>query len=151
MNDSQFAVYEARCATAARLKVEILPHNKQVLFDALSTAGIAVVTVGFDGCGDSGQFEAPSAFAADNESREVPNTEITVQCVDFERSQITQIETSVRNYIEQLVCDLLEEKHEGWEDGDGAYGEFRLSLDERSVTLEYSERYTATNYYEHEF
>ena len=151
MNDSQFAAYEARCAAAARLKAEILPHNKQVLFDALSTAGIAVVTVGFDGCGDSGQFEAPSAFDADNETREVPNTAITVRCVDFENSLVTETETSVRDYIEQLVCDLLEQKHEGWEDGDGAYGEFRFSLDERSVTLEYSERYTATNYYEHEF
>ncbi len=151
MNDSQFAAYEARCVTAARLKAKILPHNKQVLFDALSAAGIAVVTVAFDGCGDSGQFEAPSAFAADNEPREVPNTAITVQCVDFENSQITEIETSVPDYIEQLVCDLLEEKHDEWEDGDGAYGEFRFSLDERSVTLEYSERYTATNYYEHEF
>ena len=74
-----------------------------------------------------------------------------MRCVDFENSSITEIETSVRDYIEQLVCDLLEEKHDGWEDGDGAYGEFRFSLDERSVTLEYSERYTATNYYEHEF
>jgi hypothetical protein len=107
MNDSQFAAYEARCATATQLKAEILPYNKQVLFDALSAAGIAVVTVAFDGCGDSGQFEAPGAFAADNEPREVPNTAITVRCVDFENSLVTETETSVRDYIEQLVCDLL--------------------------------------------
>ena len=151
MNDSLFAAYEARCATAARLKAEILPHNKQVLFDALIAAGIAVVTVAFDGCGDSGQFEAPCALDADNETREVPNTAITVRGVDFENSLVTETETLVCDYIEQLVCDLLEQKHSGWEDGDGAYGEFRFSLDERSVTLEYSERYTATNYYEHEF
>ena len=151
MNDSQFAAYQARCATVARLKSEILLHNKQVLFDALSATGIAIVTVGFDGCGDSGQFEAPSAFATDNETREIPNTAITVRPVDFESGSITETETSVRDYIEQLCCELLEEKHDGWEDGDGAYGEFRFSLDARSVTREYSERYTATNYYEHEF
>ena len=59
MIDAQFAAYEARCTKAAALATEILPHNKQVLFDALSAAGIDVVTIEFDGSGDSGQFEAP--------------------------------------------------------------------------------------------
>ena len=49
MSDNQFAAYEAKCATASRLATEVLPQNKHVLFDVLSTAGIAVVTINFDG------------------------------------------------------------------------------------------------------
>jgi hypothetical protein len=64
MTDERFAAYEAKCACEARLRAEILPRNTGVLFDALAAAGIAVVTVTFDGCGDSGQFEAPSGFGA---------------------------------------------------------------------------------------
>ena len=52
MIDAQFAAYEARCTKAAALATEILPHNKQVLFDTLSAASIDVVTIGFDGSGD---------------------------------------------------------------------------------------------------
>ena len=47
MSDATFAAHAA------------LPHNKQVLFDALTAAGIVVVTIAFDGSGDSGQFEQP--------------------------------------------------------------------------------------------
>jgi hypothetical protein len=49
MSDTQFAAYEAKCAGAARLDAEILPHNKHVLFDALAAAGIDFVVVAFHG------------------------------------------------------------------------------------------------------
>jgi hypothetical protein len=42
MRDVQFAAYEAKCEAAARLGAAILPHNKQVLFDALAAAGVEV-------------------------------------------------------------------------------------------------------------
>jgi hypothetical protein len=74
-----------------------MPHNTGVLFDALAAAGIAVVTVTFDGCGDSGQFEAPSGCGADNEPRDVPETPITVKGVDFESGQVIAVDTSVRD------------------------------------------------------
>jgi hypothetical protein len=48
MNDTELAAYEAKCTAAVRLGAEILPNNKQVLFDALAAAGIDFVTVAFD-------------------------------------------------------------------------------------------------------
>lgn len=48
MSDTQLAEYEAKCTAAARLGAEILPNNKQVLFDALAAAGSDFVTVAFD-------------------------------------------------------------------------------------------------------
>ena len=90
MIDAQFAAYEARCTKAAALATEILPHNKQVLFDALSAAGIDLVTVEFDGSGDSGQFEAPAGFDAENTEVAIPAGEITVKVVDFETGTIRE-------------------------------------------------------------
>jgi hypothetical protein len=151
MIDTQFAAYEARCATAAALETEILPHNKQVLFDALSAAGIDVVTVEFEGSGDSGQFEAPAGFDAKNTEVPIPADEITVKIVEFETGAIREQTTTPREYIETLACDFLESTHSGWEDGEGANGEFRFSLSERTITLDYNERYVDYTHHEHEF
>ena len=151
MIDPQFATYEARCTKAAALAAEILPHNKQVLFDALSAAGIDVVTFEFDGSGDSGQFEAPAGFDAENTEVAIPAGEITVKVVDFETGTIREQTTTPREYIETLAYDFLESTHSGWEDGEGANGEFRFSLSERTITLDYNERYVDYTHHEHEF
>jgi hypothetical protein len=53
--------------------------------------------------------------------------------------------------IEILCYDHLEETHCGWENNDGAYGEFLLDVAERTVELEFHERYTATLTENHTF
>ena len=150
MSDKQFAAYEAKCAAAARLAAEILPGNKKVLFDALAAAGIELVTVAFDGCGDSGQFEEPAGFDANNTEVDVPTTLITVKVVDFDTSTTTDLATAVREFIETLACEFLEDTHSGWEDGEGSQGEFNFSVSERTVTLDYNERYIEYHHHEHE-
>jgi len=98
MNDPQFAAYEGRCAVAAQLHAEILPHNKQVLFDALSTAGIAVVTIVFDGSGDSGQMESVTGFGPGNDELALPEQAITIKDVDFTASQVFEASSSIKEY-----------------------------------------------------
>jgi hypothetical protein len=148
MSNAQFAAYEAKCAAAARLGAEILPHNKQVLFDNLAAAGIDVVTIGFDGSGDSGQFDAPMGFDAENREVVIPTGD---KSVDFDTGTVSEVTVTVGDYIVTLACDFLEETHDGWEDGEGAHGEFRFSLSDRTITLDYNERYIEYNHYEHEF
>jgi len=46
-----------------RLNAELRPTNKAVVFDALTAAGLTIVTVRFDGYGDSGQIEDIEAKA----------------------------------------------------------------------------------------
>ncbi|WP_370540614.1 DUF6878 family protein [Azospirillum sp. INR13] len=53
--------------------------------------------------------------------------------------------------VEALTYDLLTATHDGWEDGDGAFGVLVLDVSGRAVRLEYNERYTASDYYEHDF
>jgi len=151
MIDAQFAAYEAKCAVAAKLRAEILPHNKQVLFDALAAAGIVVVTLGFDGSGDSGQFDAPVGFDAENREMAVPLGDMVVKSVDFETGTVCDRITTVGDYIETLGCDFLERTHAGWENDEGAHGEFRFSLSERTITLDYNQRYIEYEHHEHEF
>jgi hypothetical protein len=136
MSDAQFAAYEARCAAAAELRKQVLPHNKQVLFDALQAAGIEFVTIEFDGYGDSGQFYAPAGFDG---------------AVDFETGTVREQSITLGDYIEMLACDFLESTHSGWEIDDGAHGEFRFALSERTITLDYNEHYTTYEHHEHEF
>ena len=151
MIDAQFAAYEAKCAAAAKLGAEILPHNKQVLFDALAAAGIVVVTVGFDGSSDSGQFDAPVGFDAKSREVAIPTGDIVVKSVDFDTGTVRDRTITVGNYIERLACDFLETTHDGWADGEGAHGEFRFSLSERTITLDYNVRYIEYEHHEHEF
>jgi hypothetical protein len=151
MSDTQFAAYEAKCATTARLSAEILPHNKQVLFEALAAAGINIVTIAFDGSGDSGQFEEPVGYDAENRVVAIPTGDITVKSVDFDTGTVSERTTTAGDYIEALACDFLEETHDGWENGEGAHGEFFFALAERTITLDYNERYIEYSHHEHEF
>jgi hypothetical protein len=114
MSDTRFAAYEAKCATAARLSAEILPHNKQVLFEALAAAGINIATIAFDGSGDSGQFEAPLGYGADSCEVAIPTGDITVKSVDFDTGTVSVRTTTVGDFIETLACDFLEGTHAGW-------------------------------------
>jgi hypothetical protein len=57
----------------------------------------------------------------------------------------------VREAIEELCYAFLEQTHDGWEDGDGAFGDFTLSVAEETIALDYNERYTESSNYTHEF
>ena len=151
MTDDRFAAYDAKVKRAAELNAEILPYNKAVLFDALASAEIAVVTIDFDGYGDSGSFEEATAFTEDNTEIAMPVCDISIKSVIFESGVIEEKTTTPRDFLEELASDFLEETHSGWEDGEGAYGQFRFSLADRTITLEYNERYVDAHYHEHEF
>jgi hypothetical protein len=151
MNGIDYAAYEAKCVAARALATEARPANKAALFDALAAAGIRSVTVSFDGAGDSGQIESITCLDGDNAGTALPGGTIDIQQVDFETPLVVTEHASVRDVIENMVYDFLEETHSGWEDGDGAYGEFTFSVTDRSITLDYNERYVETHYHEHEF
>ena len=58
---------------------------------------------------------------------------------------------SVREAIEHLVYDALSETHGGWENNEGAYGEFVFDVPALEIRLDYNERIAATEYYAHTF
>lgn len=134
----------------ARRAEEILASNKAVLFDSLAAAGIETVIVTFDGYGDSGQIENISSGAGD-EAIPLPPDRIEIARTIYESPEIERQTQTVREAIETLVYDFLRQTRSGWEINDGAYGEFTFDVVERTIKLDYNERYTSSENFTHEF
>jgi hypothetical protein len=146
-----FVAYEQKCAAASALRADALPLNKSALFDALAAAAIQTVVIEFDGCGDSGQLENITGLGAENTEIPLPEDEIEMHDVQFEGPSISVVKRTVRDVLETLAYDFLEQTHDGWENGDGAHGEFTFDVATRSITLDYNERFTDSTNYQHEF
>ena len=129
---------------------DLLPANKTALFDALAAANITVVVVTFDGYGDSGQIENIEAKAGDA-AVAMPVGEVQIAEAIWDQPEPNRPTVSIADAIERLAYDLLERTHCGWENNDGAYGDFTFDVAERTITLDYNERYTASEYSQHVF
>jgi hypothetical protein len=132
------------------LSNSVRPANKAALFDALAAAGITSILVHFDGSGDSGQIEGIDATAGDQPA-EIPNGNIEIAQVRWGSPDIERTTLSVRDAIENLTYDFLEQTHGGWENNEGAYGEFTFDVVQRTITLEYNERVMTSEYSQHMF
>lgn len=142
-----FAEMSAHQALIAGLR----PANKTALFDCLSASGIAQVLVSFDGCGDSGQIESLETRDAAGRVVELPSAQISITLAIWGHAESERRNMPIVEAIEHLAYDALSETHGGWENDDGAYGEFVFDVAERMITLDYNERYTATESFSHEF
>ena len=58
---------------------------------------------------------------------------------------------SIADAIERLAYDLLEQTHCGWKNNACGYGDFTFDVVEWVITLDYNERYTASEYSQHAF
>ena len=149
--DDTFAQYEAQARLRTQVAREVTPLNKTALFDALEKAGVQLVTVHFDGAGDSGQIESIDALGTDSTPTELPEGMIEIRSPLGDGSGVQTETMPVRDAIERLAYDFLEEIHDGWENEDGAYGEFAFDVADRAIRLEYNERVMTTSYSEHAF
>ena len=104
----------------ARITKEVLLANKTALFDALAAAGITTVIVNFDGCGDSGQIEMIEVKAGDDVIP-LPQVLIEIASAVWGSATIDRRTQPVREAIETLVYDVLNQTYGGWENNDGAY------------------------------
>lgn len=145
--------YEAWLAEDAKRRAafaEELADLKTNLFDTLEARGIVLVTVAFDGCGDSGQIEGVYAI---DEHGSVELTGITLPPPTGPSDSIADPDPQglIADAIETLAYDLLESEHGGWENNDGAYGEFTFDVVNRTIALEHNQRFTSSELYTHEW
>lgn len=143
------AVFAAQAKQAAR-EAELRPANKDRLFDALTAAGISHVTVTFDGEGDSGQIESIAAWAGET-AVDFPAVEIPYAAITWDSPEVEMRQLSLEDVVEQLAYDFLSDTHGGWENNDGAYGEFCFDAGARCIHLEFNERFTSSELFTHEF
>lgn len=118
--------------------------------DALAAAGITTVTVTFDGYGDSGQIEDVTAQKSEA-IVDLPAGQVFLSSAVWNSDAVEQAPTEIAAAIEQLCYDCLRHSHPGWENNDGAYGEFVFDVARRVITLDHNDRYTATELFTHTF
>lgn len=140
----------ARDSEFEKLCEFIRPANKTVLFDALAQAGISGVEVTFDGYGDSGQIEEVTAMA-DDKDVELPAVSVEIARVQWGSSDIVRTIHPLTHAIEQVAYDFLSVSHGGWENNEGAYGDFLFDVASRTITLNYNERIESSEYTKHVF
>jgi hypothetical protein len=142
--DGLLSAYEAWEAEVDKL----VPDNKARLLAFLSAAGITRVTIGFDGSGDSGQIEDIVIFRGE-ETVEFPAGQVEVLELPYGMSEPVARSLGAQEAIETLCFSLLARKHSGWEDSDGAYGEFEIDVTGGTIALDFNERYTDPTNYSH--
>jgi hypothetical protein len=149
-DDTVSSDWDTKSAAQEQLHAELQPLNKTALFQALSAAGVTLVIVSFDGYGDSGQIENVEVKAGDTVVA-MPECTIEIAEAAWDQAEPNRTTISIAEVIERLVYDLLTDTHCGWENNDGAYGDFTFDVAERTITLDYNERYTASDYSQHVF
>lgn len=156
INDIREMMVKGRDNAAKRVQ-----FNKHILFDVLDANGVDSVEVTFDGSDDSGSINDINFYDSSSRAEPTPD-EIMEKIVagvkvlvstGFSSSGFTKIfsETSitVRALIESICYDALRAKHEGWENNDGAYGEFAFECEDRIISMNFYER--SVESHEHEF
>jgi hypothetical protein len=143
---SIFAAHAEREARSLALR----PGNKDRLFAGLMAAGITHVTVTFDGAGDSGQIESIGAWSGET-AVDFPLSEIRYAALTWDDPEVEMRSLSLADVVEQLAYDFLSDAHGGWENNDGAYGEFCLDASARCIHLEFNERFTSSELFTHNF
>ena len=142
--------WEMKAAVRAKLDAELFALNKTALLDALAFAGVTRVVVSFDGYGDSGQIENMEAQVGDDPVT-MPGTAIEIAESVWDHPEPKRSSVSISDAVESLAYDVLEKTHCGWENGDGAYGDVIFDVAEGVITLDYNERFTASENYTHTF
>jgi len=84
-------------------------------------------------------------------SVEFPATEIECAALTWDHPEVEMRRLSLEDVVEQLAYDFLSDTHGGWENNDGAWGEFCFDAAARCIHLEFNERFTSSELYTHHF
>ena len=145
-----WAAIEAQHAARTCLADDVHPANKSAILAALAAVGITSVVVTFDGSGDSGQIEGVDARIGDT-ATELPAINVEIASPLWDGADVETRTLPLAEAIEQLAYDLLEDTHDGWENNDGAFGEFTFDVAEGVIRLDYNERFETSEYSGHEW
>lgn len=135
--------------------------NKDKILAKLKELGITLVTVSYEGAGDSGDFEDAALIPADIE-KGVSEDALSVNTVTilvkesifkdgkWEAKQHEK-EVPLSVAIQDMTYDLLEASHPGWELNEGSDGHFYIDVENGMVRLSHTNYYTTHEEFETEF
>ncbi|MDH7639210.1 DUF6878 family protein [Sphingomonas oryzagri] len=131
-------------------RAELHAGNKVKLFALLAQAGITSLIVRFDGGGDSGQIEEIDARRGE-EATEVPTGDVELLVTNYGADRAFAETQPIDRSIETFCYALLASAHDGWENNEGAYGEFIFDIAAGTVTLDFNYRVIETEHHSHIF
>jgi hypothetical protein len=99
----------------------------------LKAAGVRSVHIDYDGCGDSGQIESIGYLDQEGESID-PCGKVSM----------------TEDQLMDLFYDLIEARHPGWENNDGAFGELEWNLIDDTLRHTHNDRFTDYDTTEHQ-
>lgn len=76
---------------------------------------------------------------------------IDIAHAEWGSPDIVRTTRSISQAIEQLAYDFLRETHAGWENNEGAFGNFYFGVAERTITLDFNERFESSEYSQYVF
>jgi hypothetical protein len=134
--------------------MRLLEKNKDTIVAILRSLKAKSVEVSYSGCGDSGQIEDVQVLDEHNQPIDIDGRCVAITRTSsmwngtaFEPRTVTE-DTPLKHALSELTYDSLEERHPGWEDGDGANGTLRIDLASGAFTLEHGTHYMETTYEE---
>lgn len=137
--------YRAFQARAAELHAD----NKAMVLTVLRDAGISKVTVSFNGYGDSGQIDDIAVKAGEADA-ELPSKSVEIARASMESEVPEKLSEPLADAVETLCYALLEEKYDGWENNEGAFGEFIFDVAADRIVLDFNYRIETSENHTHE-
>lgn len=129
-----------------------IKDHKDLIFDICEREGVKSFTVSFEGSGDSGQIED---VGLEGKIRKLPVEGAKVsegtRWLNGQNSAVFRNATDLEDLITSVCYEVLESACGGWENNDGAYGEFYFDVKKRKVQLDFNERIMESNYTEYRF
>lgn len=144
MNDDFMARFYADLREDAELNKSTTEMLRPQLLAALRSAGITLVTVEYNGSGDSGQLEPPQYF---RDGEELENVTIpgefasrSFNCWVGGKRQVEEKKVPFAEAIEEFFYYHLELKHGGWEINEGSEGQFDWNVTDDKIAWEHRTR-----------
>lgn len=128
----------------------IYMENLRRILPVLRQHGIEVVTVSFNGEGDSGSIDDISYAPRErgDEIKSLPVEHFGTSTFFDEgqwRRQAGLRQSTLNEALDELTYDYLEETGVDWYNNDGGYGELVIDVQAGTVSLDVKVRYTETN------
>lgn len=133
--DAGFSQWLAREEQRRQAMLDSIPTTKQRILAALGSVGVTVLTVNYDGYGDSGQLNDFIATLADGSDVSIGDLPPSTTAIGDDDDSDDAKLPSLTEAVEQFCYDLIDAWHSGYENNEGGNGEFTFDVAAGTVTL----------------
>lgn len=152
---------EQHCSLSRHCKT-LIEYNKNLLYIILKANNTKTVLVEFDGSGDSGSIDSVNLSKKSHIPPWLPQhsdadcsnilEEVFIGSRTLKYDEDDEDEDSTVEEVIKTICyNLIEIEHPGWENNDGAYGEFVFDIENDKITYTHNTRITDIESHEHSY